>query len=83
MAVDLADMLFWYHPKKIWSLMRNLVQVQDLNRRVNVIVRQVFFKYSLMDTDLYCRTVGDIIPEHLEDQARVAVGKVYTQGKQA
>jgi hypothetical protein len=52
--------------------------IQNLSETVNMTVRRMVFKYTLIGYDLYCRTVGDILLEHLdEDQVRTAMGHVY------
>ena len=52
--------------------------LQDPSKRVDKTIRQMAFKYILIDSDLYRRTVDGILLKCLdEDQARVAMGEVH------
>jgi len=52
--------------------------MQNLSKGVSMTVRRVIFKYTLIGDDLYCRTVRDILLEHLyEDQARIIMEEVH------
>ena len=52
--------------------------LQDPSKRMDKAVRQLAFKYTLLDNDLYRRMVDGILLKCLdEDQARVAMGEVH------